>query len=71
MLVDLEGKTETIKTDGAPGGVTLHPKGRYAFVTLLDKAAVAIVDLEKKEVAATVKVETSPDGIAYSPVESK
>jgi DNA-binding beta-propeller fold protein YncE len=62
---------KSIKIDGAPGGIAIEPKGRYAFVTVLDKAQVAIVDLQTDAVVATTKTEQSPDGIAYSPVETK
>lgn len=62
---------KSITIDGAPGGIAIDPKGRYAFVTVLDKAQVAIVDLKTDTVVATAATGQSPDGIAYSPIDSK
>jgi len=55
----------------APGGISVHPGGKYVFLTIINAASVAVVDLDKGEVVARVETGISPDGIAYSPVEVK
>lgn len=59
--------------EGGPpaiGGLAVHPNGRYVFCTVINAAAVALVDLEKGEVVAKYEAATSPDGIAYSPIQA-
>lgn len=69
-----KGKAQ-FKLDGSPhpmgAGIFVHPSGKHAFVTVLNAACVAIVDLEKGEAVATVPADVSPDGVAWTPVETK
>lgn len=51
-----------------PRGVCVHPKGRWAYVTLNESQSVAIVDMEKLAVVGKAGIGRSPDGIAYSPI---
>lgn len=66
-----KGKVTFDALGGPPaiGGLAVHPGGRYVFCTVINAAAVAVVDLEKGEVVAKYEAATSPDGIAYSRVE--
>ncbi len=52
-----------------PRGVCVHPKGKWAYVTLNESQSVAIVDLEKLVVVGKAAIGRSPDGIAYSPLK--
>jgi YVTN family beta-propeller protein len=52
-------------------GIFVHPEGKYAFVTILNAASVAIVDLEKGETAGVLPADVSPDGVAWTPIESE
>jgi YVTN family beta-propeller protein len=70
-----KGKAEVKLLGGPPhpmgAGVFIHPKGKYAFLTVLNGNCVAIVDLETRETVGTVPADASPDGVAWSPVEVK
>ncbi|RYG49759.1 hypothetical protein EON79_00225 [bacterium] len=50
-------------------GISIHPSGRYAFVTVLNANGVAVVDLQREETVAFLSADASPDGVAWSPVE--
>ena len=65
-----------VKVLGGPphpmgAGIFVHPKGKIAFLTVLNANAVAVVDLEKGESIGSLPADASPDGVAWSPVETK
>ncbi|MGV3618708.1 MAG: cytochrome D1 domain-containing protein [Fimbriimonas sp.] len=70
-----KGKAEVKLLGGPPHpmgtGIFIHPKGKYAFMSVLNGNCVAIVDLESRETVGTVPADASPDGVAWSPVEVK
>jgi YVTN family beta-propeller protein len=49
-------------------GVIPHPDNLHAFVTVRNDDAMIVVNLETGENLARVPVQSSPDGVAYSPV---
>lgn len=49
-------------------GVFPHPDNRHAFVTVRNDNSMLVVDLKTGETLARVEVQSSPDGVAYSPV---
>ena len=48
-------------------GVCPHPGGRYAFVTVRNDDSMLVLDLAEGTTVARVAVQSSPDGVAYSP----
>lgn len=65
------GKTKRIKLgveSGSPAGVFAHPDNRHAFVTVRNDNSVVVLDLQTGVTLARVAVQTSPDGVAYSPI---
>jgi len=50
-------------------GVFPHPDNRHAFVTVRNDDSMLVVNLETGETLARVEVQSSPDGVAYSPVQ--
>jgi YVTN family beta-propeller protein len=50
-------------------GVFPHPDNRHAFVTVRNDNSMLVLDLVTGETLARVEVQTSPDGVAYSPVQ--
>lgn len=50
-----------------PIGVTLSPDGRTAYVALMGRDQVAVVDLSSLTVSRWIDVGSMPDGIAYVP----
>jgi len=53
---------------GSPAGVFAHPDNRHAFVTVRNDNSVVVLDLHTGATLGRVAVQTSPDGVAYSPV---
>lgn len=49
-------------------GVFPHPDNRHAFVTVRNDNSMLVVDLVNGQTLARVEVQSSPDGVAYSPV---
>jgi DNA-binding beta-propeller fold protein YncE len=49
-------------------GVFPHPDNVHAFVTVRNDDSVLVVNLETGETLARVQVQSSPDGVAWSPV---
>lgn len=49
-------------------GVFPHPSGRWAFVTVRNDDSMLVLDLEKGTTLARVAVQSSPDGVTWSPV---
>jgi DNA-binding beta-propeller fold protein YncE len=49
-------------------GVFPHPSGRWAFVTVRNDDSMLVLDLEKGTTLARVPVQSSPDGVSWSPV---
>ena len=50
-------------------GVFPHPDSRHAFVTVRNDNSMLVLDLVTGETLARVEVQTSPDGVTYSPVQ--
>jgi len=50
-------------------GVFPHPDNIHAFVTVRNDNSMLIVNLETGETLGRVEVQSSPDGVAYSPVQ--
>lgn len=49
-------------------GVFPHPDNVHAFVTVRNDDSMLVVNLENGETLARVEVQSSPDGVAWSPV---
>ena len=49
-------------------GVFPHPGGRYAFVTVRNDDSVLVLDLAEGTTVARVAVQSSPDGVTWSPI---
>jgi YVTN family beta-propeller protein len=49
-------------------GVFPHPDGRFAFVTVRNDDSVLVLDLETGATLARIAVQSSPDGVSWSPV---
>ena len=50
-------------------GVFPHPDNVHAFVTVRNDDSMLVINLETGETLAWVPVQSSPDGVAYSPVQ--
>jgi YVTN family beta-propeller protein len=50
-------------------GVFPHPDNRHAFVTVRNDNSMLVLDLTTGETVARVEVQSSPDGVTYSPVQ--
>ena len=50
-------------------GVFPHPDNVHAFVTVRNDDSLLVLNLETGETLARVEVQTSPDGVAWSPVQ--
>ena len=50
-------------------GVFPHPDNVHAFVTVRNDDSMLVVNLETGETLARVEVQSSPDGVAWSPVQ--
>ena len=49
-------------------GVFPHPSGRWAFVTVRNDDSMLVLDLAKGTTLARVAVQSSPDGVCWSPI---
>jgi YVTN family beta-propeller protein len=50
-------------------GVFPHPDNRHAFVTVRNDNSMVVLDLVTGETLGRVEVQSSPDGVAYSPIQ--
>jgi len=50
-------------------GVFPHPDNRHAFVTVRNDDSMLVLDLSTGRTLARVQVQSSPDGVTYSPVQ--
>jgi YVTN family beta-propeller protein len=50
-------------------GVSPHPDNTHAFVTVRNDNSMLVINLETGKTLARVEVQSSPDGVAYSPVQ--
>jgi hypothetical protein len=50
-------------------GVIPHPDNIHAFVTVRNDNSMLVLNLETGETLGRVEVQSSPDGIAYSPIQ--
>jgi YVTN family beta-propeller protein len=50
-------------------GVFPHPDNRHAFVTVRNDNSMLVLDLISGRTLARVEVQSSPDGVTYSPVQ--
>ncbi len=50
-------------------GVFPHPDGRFAFVTVRNDDSMLVLDLHEGTTVARVSVQSSPDGVCWSPVQ--
>jgi YVTN family beta-propeller protein len=55
--------------DPSTAGVFPHPDNRHAFVTVRNDDSLLVLDLVTGETLARVAVQSSPDGVTYSPVQ--
>jgi len=62
------GMTKVDKPSTA--GVFPHPDNVHAFVTVRNDNSVLVINLETGETLGRVQVQSSPDGVAYSPLSS-
>ena len=56
-------------TNPSTAGVFPHPDNRHAFVTVRNDDSMLVLDLVTGETLARVPVQSSPDGVTYSPVQ--
>jgi len=61
------GMTKVEKPSTA--GVFPHPDNRHAFVTVRNDNSMLVLDLVSGQTLARVGVESSPDGVTYSPIQ--
>lgn len=54
--------------DPSTAGVFPHPDGRHAFVTVRNDDSVLLLDLATGRTIARVPAQSSPDGVAWSPI---
>jgi YVTN family beta-propeller protein len=50
-------------------GVFPHPDNVHAFVTVRNDNSVLVLNLETGATLARIEVQSSPDGVAWSPVQ--
>ena len=50
-------------------GVFPHPDNVHAFVTVRNDNSMLVLNLETGETLARIAVQSSPDGVSYSPVQ--
>lgn len=48
-----------------------HPDNRHAFVTVRNDNSMLVLDLTTGETLDRVEVQSSPDGVTYSPVRRR
>src|SRR5690349_15461041 len=56
-------------SDPSTAGVFPHPDNRHAFVTVRNDNSMLVLDLVTGATLARVDVQSSPDGVTYSPVQ--
>ena len=56
-------------SDPSTAGVFPHPENTHAFVTVRNDNSVLVLNLKTGETLARVEVQSSPDGVAYSPLQ--
>ena len=56
-------------TEPSTAGVFPHPDNVHAFVTVRNDDLMLVVNLETGQTLARVEVQSSPDGVAWSPVQ--
>jgi len=79
MVGDVEAQTVikhiplgmTKISNPSTAGVFPHPDNIHAFVTVRNDNSVLIINLETGETLGRVEVQSSPDGVAYSPISPK
>ena len=52
-------------------GVFPHPDNTHAFVTVRNDDSMLLINLETGETLGRVEVQSSPDGVSYSPIQRK
>jgi len=52
-------------------GVFPHPDNIHAFVTVRNDNSMLVINLESGETLGRVEVQSSPDGVAWSPIQRK
>jgi hypothetical protein len=50
-------------------GVFPHPDNRHAFVTVRNDNSMLVLDLVAGTTLARVEVQSSPDGVTWSPIQ--
>jgi len=55
-----------VKTGMGSHGVAIDSSGTFAYITNMFADTVSVVDIKKRNVAATVKVGKEPNGISVS-----
>ncbi len=59
----------TLVDEPSTAGVFPHPDNIHAFVTVRNDNSMLVINLETGETLGRVEVQSSPDGVAYSPVQ--
>jgi membrane dipeptidase len=59
----------TLVAEPSTAGVFPHPDNRHAFVTVRNDNSMVVLDLVTGETLGRVEVQSSPDGVAYSPIQ--
>jgi YVTN family beta-propeller protein len=60
---------KTLVDDPSTAGVFPHPDNTHAFVTVRNDNSMLVINLETGETLARVEVQSSPDGVAWSPLQ--
>jgi YVTN family beta-propeller protein len=58
----------TLVEQPSTAGVFAHPDNEHAFVTVRNDDSVLILNIESGETLARVAVQSSPDGVAWTPL---
>ena len=59
----------TLVDEPSTAGVFPHPDNIHAFVTVRNDNSMLLINLETGETLGRVEVQSSPDGVAYSPIQ--
>jgi len=59
----------TLESPGFPYRVEFTPNGRYALVPHATSGTLMVLNLETGATLARIEVQSSPDGVAWSPVQ--
>lgn len=59
----------TLVDEPSTAGVIPHPDNRHVFLTVRNDNSMLVMDIQSGETLGRVEVQSSPDGVGYSPVQ--